>query len=1104
MKEIVSLQQLLSELRRFPALVVGPGVTSNSGISNDIVDAILREFADEFEKDASVSNYLDLVDSVADPESSEIPHIDECIRKHVLSIPGAPQIRQLLRVDWSTIVSLTPDVCLEDALRERLEGTATSRTLTLVDCARVLPQFRTTPIYRLLGNPRSKNAESGLVTRQSDLLIRQQSWPDMLRSFADFTKEAPVLIVGNEVNQDLVERFFAALVSLPSPRPRIFVHLKGDPVGTNRVISNLLRGKADLIEVDCTLKEFCQAIEDYVQKPEQLVLRLSDELAPCKDRVSKALTKIKSIVSVVPGDLPEQFDVASRHHQLLDGLFRPTSLDWSPFLADLHLPRTQSHELAQSIHLRLGVTDLTRMHCFILRGEAGTGKTCVMKEVAVILARKGYLVLWINRLPIDSAPQLVRDLARTLADITSKGRKEAAPKIVVLCDEPLSSRITPFDLAYEINASGAPVALVFSCRNTDFISESGVSIPLPVVPDEEVELSVELDQGEQERLPDVLIKIGAASDRESAIKSMRELSTRNSADILCQLWFLIPVTRSAITMSLEDEYIGLAEVERGIAALAEDGGRISAQARLAYECAAVCSDFKLGIPTEVLVRALEISFSEWIDMCLDGKPLWGLLYPEEHVNTGETVYWTRNDVVTAVLMRVLNGGLGHTGEVRVLRQLIKACSTGTDVYRTFLVDLLVRNRKKLGERYSLEQGIELFELARKSLPFPDRTIEHQYGLWLKDKGADLSSAYDQLQKALVAPDYPAAASSERLEHIHTSLAATVVSQARDGHRPLESAFAEVQEHLRHAQSPSFFNPHTTHVFGTLLLDLAQMHADETETETQLQAVAEALPAIERTFQIIGAIGKKARRFDKDIEMLSVLQQRLLDSMDTDRVKGIAVEIFESNRNQIGFAVVARKLLLEASKRGKGKDYRAAKEYLDECVERLTTAGVKPSDRLLAARVDLYIRWQLQGQGGSVDWQNILSDLETICASPLFRDDVIKLFYYGVVLFHLDRIPEANVIFSRLRNTASLPKLKGDARSYLLGGGGSPKRLQGVLRKSHDRWYVEVPELGTDLPLRNGEGALVNGRDIHCYVGFSFLGPFAIQQRPDPNDLLLPA
>ena len=1101
--DTLPLSSLLEELPRLPALVVGPGATSHAGIAEDIGRKVANAVGVSLPENRDL-NYMSVLDasetqSVATRNKArDIAH--RCLR----NAEPSPAIRSLVSVRWSAIASLAPDTCLEDALRNKYDASPSSWDVTVVDSAEVVPMRRSVPIYKLLGDPRDQRENYGPVLDSSSLLMRKQTWARTLATFADNVREAPVLILGTESNQLLLREFFAALFSLPAPHPKTFLYLLGDRVAEDPVVVSLLRKRATLLEINATTKQFCDAVSATNPSVVQLSLTLPDLESTTADLLAAALRPFASYLEVVPNEVPTDFNSSSRTHELVDALFRPTEIDWNPYLFDYHLPRTQAAAISSTVMEHFQRPGLTRMSCFVLRGDAGSGKTCAMKQAATNLAASGCLVLWLKRLPPDTNHSVYRDLSRTLSQAHKDLNEGPFPKIVIFCDEPWNLRVIPHDLAYELNASGVPIALVISFRNTDLLSETGLAMPLPVLPDVDVELSYELDDEELSNLPSLLVRIGAYPDDTSASNAITQMPTRHAADVLCSLWYLVPQTRASLSLALEDEYFRLGNSSISFGIIADAVREFGKKARLAYECVAVCSGFKVGLPTEVLVRVLQISFEEWHEMCVSGKPLWGLIYPDENLQTGEVVYVTRNEIVTGILLRLLNGDLGHTGEHRRLKDLVSSCTVGTPPYRTFLVDLLVRNRQRLLDRFTLDQGIELFELARRTFPHPDKTIEHQFGVWLKDKDADPTRAYDQLQKALITPDYPHATSRERPEHIHTTLAAVILSQVRDGTLTVESGLVEVREHLRYAQTPDFFNPHTSHVFGTLLLDLAEMHSGGNVHMTALEAVAEAIPMIERALQTIGASGSRMLRYDKDIKMLTDLQHRILDSIDdVNNLKQIANEIFDSNKSQIGFEVVARKLLYEASQKNRGRMYLRVDEYLQECFSRCREQDVEPGKRLIAVRVDLYIRWRIQRTAGPVDWEQLRDDLQYVLESPWFRDDMIKMFYLAVALFHTERLPEANVLFAKLRSTAGPRQQKGIVRAYHLGKEGAPKRYQGIVRRSHGRFYMEISELGTDLPIRDEGGYLNAGASKHCYVGFSFFGPHAMVRRPASGALRVP-
>ena len=1105
MSTAISLSALLKELARLPALVIGPGATSHAGIADDIGKTIADRFGLK-SYDDSCPNYMKIIDGIATSEARQLSEVKEFTRKCLCDAVPSPAIPSLASVRWSAIASLAPDSTLEDALRLKYDSSASSWSITIIDSAEISPFQRTVPIYKLLGNPRDLRTDQGPVLDSSSLLMRKPSWARILDTFSDHVREAPVLVLGNDSNRDLLGEFFAALFSLRAPHPKKFLFLAGESIKDDPIVASLLQGRAKMLEVDATLKQFCNAVADFSPSPVQLTLSLPEIAAGAKKLLENELRPFSPYLEVVPHEVPADFDPRTRAHELVDGLFRPTTVDWNPYLFDYYLPRSQATELTTAIADYSRSSPLTRLASFVLRGDAGSGKSCAMKQAATQLAESGFITLWLKRVPLDASRIVFRDLSRALSRVYKKLGKDGFPKIAIFCDEPSNLRVSPYDLAYELNAPNVPVLLVLSFRNTDLLSETGLSIPLPALPDVEIELSNDLDHEEVEALPALLLRVNAFADEAAARQAIAEMHSRNASDILCSLWYLVPETRATLSLALEDEYFRLGNSVTTVTGIAEEAARtFGEKARLAYECAAVCSGFQIGIPTEVLVRVLEISFEEWYEMCLSGKPLWGLIYPEENADTGDVVYVTRNEVVTTVLLRLLNGGLGHTGEYRRLLDLIAVCTVGTPPYRAFLIDLLVRNRRKLQDKFTLNQGMEIFALATQTFPYPDKTMEHHYGLWLKDQGADSTEAYQQLEKALMAPDYPHAQTSERPEHIHTSLAAVVLSQVREGSRTAESGLEAVREHLRLAQSPGFFNPHTTHVFGTLLLDLATMQRDShTPSVTTLEAVGEAIPAIERALQVIGSGGAKMQRYSKDLEMLTGLQARILGSIDdVETLAEFAKELFRSTRSQIGFEVVARKLLYEASKKDRGRSYLKVKEYLDECFEICEKDGVQPRERLIAVRVDLYIRWQIQKTSGQVNWALIRDDLQRLLQSPWFRNDPIKMFYCAVALYHTDQITEANALFTMLRSTASVPNLKGSIRAYFLGREGAPKRYQGFVRRSHDRLYMEVGELGTDLPIYDGGSGLHTGASRHCYVGFSLNGPRAMLRRPEEGQTKLP-
>ena len=199
--------------------------------------------------------------------------------------------------------------------------------------------------------------------------------------------------------------------------------------------------------------------------------------------------------------------------------------------------------------------------------------------------------------------------------------------------------------------------------------------------------------------------------------------------------------------------------------------------------------YRTPVPVEVLVSALNVSYHEWMDAVCEKGPAWGLLYAEYLPDGTTTSYRPRNYVVTRTLVDTINGGrLGRSGEVEHLLTLFRACTGTSLVYREYCVGMLVPRTKLAHLDYA--DGLQLYDTALAALPLDDRTLKHQKGLWIKDKGNDPLLAKSVLESALAAKSYPYTDRVEADEHIHTSLAATILDLVDQGNADLDGTLPE--------------------------------------------------------------------------------------------------------------------------------------------------------------------------------------------------------------------------------------------------------------------------------------------------------------------------
>ncbi|CAI8855366.1 MULTISPECIES: hypothetical protein [Burkholderia] len=1094
--KIISLETALASLTRLPGIVIGPDVTCAPGTIANVLSGSVRIVApDELDSLEQGQHFRPAIDALATKLQDRLPRLTDEICERLRELKPSLDLPYLAKAGWSACISLTDDVLFESALRNHFDSIPTSLSATIIDGPSLVPPERTVPIYKLLGNLNNRDPAHTLAMSESALLVRQQTWPRMLRTFPDYLREGPLFLLGTASVAPLVKIVLGTLLGMGRPNVSKLVFLKDDPTLRDSTILALCN-QFETATVDANLRDVCAAIAEL--KPQKSYV--SAEAPKTISKLQQILKMHEDILSSVPSSIPESTKSGLHLPALIDGLFRPAAIDWHPFIMGLDLRRTITDQLKHSITASLEDSSTGRLDPVVARGEAGIGKTILLKRTAVELAADGFVVLWCRRSTGPGWVRNFRNLAGELAEYFKSVSNHQG--VVVFCDDPWALRMDASELMGCFDRFPFRIAFVFALRNSDFFSWEHSTLPLGSGATSDHEIPFELDDREWKDLGVMLQKIGAVKDQAEADREMSLVPRRNASDILCSLWYLIPETRSQLSDSLRDEYCRLGNVPESLASAAQAIAADSDTARRAYEYVTVTSNLDIGLPIEVLVRALAINYDDWMEMIVDGRPLWGLLYDEQDSESGNILFRTRNEIVTRVLLDLVNGGVGHVGEYRVLCDLLRACDGGSAVYRNFILELLVRNRSRLQKILSYEQGIELFDIAQNALIYEDRLLEHHKGIWIDDVGRDTKAAYSQLEKALHTEVYPSAERDAPLEHIHTSMASSIVKMVKSGQQDRTIGFQLVRDHLRQASSPTFFNAHTAHVSANLLFQLSQQSGKSTPDGIALASIGDALQEIERAFQLIGTHGRNHFRDEKSIAMLTDLQSKIIRSIpDLDSLKALAQRMFDETGSQLGFEVVARRLLVEASEGNKGHAYNGVNEYISECVAQIEDRGTRLSTELVVIRIDLIVRWRIQ-RFLSVQWENFTHDLKSILENVRYRDDAIKRFYYAVGLFHLKHVTEANAVFAGLRRL-QLSASPREIRCYYLGDQGDARRVQGTVQRKHNYSYVLVTDLQLSVPMRSPTAGGGTGSVVHAYIAFSLNGPTAVLDKPGPSDIGLP-
>ena len=1096
----VSLDEAIKICRLAPTLVIGPTATNHLSWATTLAREVRSKFLELPlpETDCSIQILLDIVKQKA---SDRLPDILAFCKDRILELQPTRLATELATGRWSSIISLSPDLAFETAFGASFERTATQWTHTIIAHQSTNCPRQTTPVFKLLGNVLDHRPEHTLALGTSAYLRRRQNWPNLLRPLLDYTRDAPLVFVGTETSTEQVRDLATAILSGAPPHPSRFMYFTGDGTFDDPTLLSLLEDRTEVILVNGTAREFSHRTASIASADAFMSVPKNDAIVTIEPALKEHLSAFNGFLDLVPSGTDSSTDFHALRKPLCDSLFRSISHDWLPFLLDMALERSICSELEEAVLSKFQYLTHDSQPVLTVVGDASVGKTIVLKQLAVRLAKRHQIVCWVQKPPSDGIRKAFRKFCLMLAKSPAAVKLRNKRPLILFCDNPVSAGYSVSSLVDIATECELPTVFIVALRSSDVLSKEELGQPLFR---ERFNVAPVLDDEEMKAIPSFLLKAGiAATNSDAAVLTLN--AKRDARDVLCSFWYMVPETRSAISISLQDEYCRLGGVTGAVGRhAAEARSEFGDHARNAYECVAVASSLDVGVPLEVLVRAVEMDVEEWRAMCINGKPVWGLLYDYQDSPTSDILFYTRNHVVTDVLLELLNVGSGHAGEFRILKRLVSACYIGTPQYRTFLVNLLVNRRKSLEAILTYEQGVDLFDLAVNIFPEPDKALQHHYGKWHK-KWARHVEAENRFAKALDTPNYAYDEREEKDENVRTSMAANVVARFVKGDVAREAAIDTVKEHLKHASLPSRFDAHTQHVFANLMIKLANDKSSDNTDALSLTSFADALAIIEAALQAIGAQGKTRRSSYNQIEALLSLRASAFALLGnfSDAAEH-AMEVYKNTGSQCGFEVLARKLLADATtKRSDGSAFKACDSYLEGIEEHIKNTGYHLGDRLLAVKVDLFIRWRLTRARGPVNWNDLRSWLTELIQSSRYRDDVVKRYYLAISLFHCGLYPLATSEFQWIRRNQPHTSLKRGIRNYLLGPEGFPRRLQGQLQTHGGRNYFFVPELDESISVDHVPAHLSSGATTHCYLGFELVGPKVFFDRPDEEACLIP-
>lgn len=1074
------------------SLVVGSGLSGYEYTYDELLSSLKLKF-DKDDQIDSEDFFLAIEQFNVELDIPETV-LRDFVNSKMFHSKADPILAQIAEKSWKSIISTSLDENLSNKFIDEFDKGVTSRYLSIISSKKLSPIHGSIPYYSLMGSLRDDRKAHAACLTNGEYLKRRRDWRDMLAGFPDYNKGSPLVFIGTNRDKRIVADLINELLSMTPGLPNQLYFFKGDPCATDSSIVELVEGESNITILDSTLKKWVT----YVSHESR---QLSLPFGSVKGVNYEALQEVSDRIIVVPRsqDLPE-FDHSSKN-RLIDYIFRPSVINWEALNQNFDFHRCITKDIQKSIDAQLASGN---SGVISLAGEAGVGKTITMKRVAFNYANEDLLSLWIKKSLNTSSSTKWSLVSKQISDAL---KEISNPRVVLFFDGSVESSDHLDELIRSLSNESFVWCLVVCQRKTDeaFSNESGIFSENNPFAKSSTSFPTKLTKHEIELLPEYLLHINAAPNIEIARKIVNTEAEKgtnsdishSASDVLCTLWYLFPQSKASISGSLIDEYQSLGGVEGVITELAKESASRKEWAKKAYELVTTCSGHNVALPVEVLVRTLEIDYEDWLSTCVNGDPLWGLIYAEDYKDGESFAYRTRNEIVTKVLLRTLNGGAGsHIGEFRCLKEILSSCDLGSPVYRETASSILLQRKKEL-KKFTYSQGLELFDEALESLPYEDRAISHHRGLWIRDKGNNLALAYDAIAESLVKDDYPHSERTENQGNIHTSMASCVVRELEEPdqtHSEYSMKLRKIESHIEEAEKNNPFDMYNHHVSANMFIKIASKFKGIDE-ELHTSSLANAVKIISNSLSLIpkGQFNKSSYYYDS-VVMIQHLEEQLFQISDNfESNDEMARSLFELKRDQTGFYVLLKVLISEASSKNKGSLYNRAASYLKKSMEIIEERGESVDKRIIECRADLEIKWKvISGSVSPPDWSALEQDLSVLAEHASSASNALHSFYRAVALYHLNDVSIADAIFNQLRRTDIPGDIRRTRRCFLLDANGNPKAFQGQIISGHLKKFIYCPEISSEI-LCSNEFKEKKDTLVRFYIAFSFQGPIATKR-----------
>ena len=1047
-------------------LFIGAGASVDAGgpKTESLVKQIKRSFPNaKYTSDDLIQTCTDVIETTQTPRAD----LERVIVQALLGLkPSAFHLQLPLHV-WPAIFTTNYDELIEQGYREAENRVqipdpvfSDRDVLTLYDREKA-------KIFKLMGCIVSKHPDNKLVLTRADYNNSLRSRPILYRTLRDVMMEGTILYIGYSFQDNLLLDILNDLQQIMGDRlPYSYALL---PEIKARSIEEIKLIERKIIPLRMTATQLANMLKAGTQP----------KLTPIKDREGATIIVMRQHKIISHRDFrlySQSFDLLTEERlvkiqpdnlEIRRDFFRGVLSDWTGYVRGWDFKRTQHNSIFDRLKVELQTGDVGSNKSLLICGPAGSGKTTVLRRIALKVYRElGNPVIFLRPYYDEIDLKLLASLCEELSSLeqTKKGRSEAPKARVLIVMESACSHVADFKIIpIFMKSRGVPILLLGSSRENEW-EIACQRISEQFADDNTFRLSDKFEsEDERIRFARHLNRLDLVEGGLSDVEIARLIEMDYQDSFFAAVYSLIEPARPVLDDKIVNEYQNL-----------------SALAQRAYLFVASFYQYALPMPLALLVRALNCSYDEFIKEIYQSEAkriICDVEAPLEGVYLG-----TRHRIIAE---RLIQKQMSDVDElVNVMAHILSSINTRNSdevqICRTLLVRYIGPNG--IERRFSAEQIRTLFKAAVDKGKFKDTAVLHHFGLFESDnQNQDLAEQLVKEALGLMESMQPLVFfRTERIENLYNTMG---LIYSRKAQKAEDDSEAEVAENLYSAATDCFSKAkggelQTPHPYDSECRMLFY-RAERTEDSTsKISLYAKALDVVDEAEDNLP---------DEALPRLLELRARIQDAINEMQNVPQLLNEMEASPGFEACAALARAKFTLLDPRGARQARERALQIIKQVVQ---------SNKNDAAILRTYSR--LHRALYPEDKKELYRILSMRYEIPKERRNLTLLYELGVLSFSFTDYPKSWNYFRELERVSQGHPKRWGIHDVGTDEAGKELEFRGTIARveSPRMAFVDVPQLQQlrrlvpFLPFAQKFEPLV-GENVTFKIGFNYRGWLAI-------------